>query len=132
MPGLGSSWPDTPASTPRPPTTTTPSLATSATARRIRTSAAAGLVTTDIAGAADFGHAVALRSDGRIVVAGRVSDSGGNGEQFGVVQYDEAGQPDETFGDGGVAIPPFVNGGIADGIAVQPDGSIVGRRQQRR
>jgi len=58
-------------------------------------------------------------------VAGRVSDSGGTGEQFGIVQYDSDGQPDETFGDGGVAIPPFVNGGIADGVAVQSDGSIV-------
>ncbi|HEY1281898.1 MAG TPA: hypothetical protein VGF22_19605, partial [Acidimicrobiales bacterium] len=80
---------------------------------------------TDIAGAADFAHAVALGPDGTIVVAGRVSDSGGSGEQFGVVRYDDHGQPDETFGDAGVAIPPFTFGGIADGVAVQSDGSVV-------
>ena len=45
-----------------------------------------GLVTTDIAGIADFAYAVTLQPDGAIVLAGRVSDDGGGGF-FGLARY---------------------------------------------
>jgi uncharacterized delta-60 repeat protein len=84
-----------------------------------------GLVTTNIEGEADFGHAVTLQSDGYILVAGRVSDDGGSGEDFGVVRYDPSGVPDPSFGTSGVAIADFGSESIANGLVVQPDGKIV-------
>jgi uncharacterized delta-60 repeat protein len=84
-----------------------------------------GLVTTNIAGEADFGHAVTLQPDGFIVVAGRVSDDGGSGENFGLVRYDTTGVLDPSFGVAGVAIADFGSESIANGLALQSDGKIV-------
>ena len=85
--------------------------------------AGTGKVSTD-AGVADVGHAVTLQPDGRIVVAGGLSD-GGSGQNFGLVRYTTDGEPDTSFGALGIAIADFGFGSIADGVAVQPDGRIV-------
>lgn len=68
------------------------------------------------AGASGVAFAVALQSDGRIVVAG----SGGG---FAVHRYRSDGTLDPAFGAGGKAGTP--NQGRAEAVALQPDGGIV-------
>ena len=71
-------------------------------------------------GSFDFGQAVALQADGKIVVAGR---SGGN---MAIVRLNPDGSPDMGFGDAGKRA--IDHGGTNDGaeaLAVQPDGKIV-------
>lgn len=83
-------------------------------------------VTTDIAGAADFGFGVALqRVDHDIVVVGRVSDDGADGENFGVVRYLPNGALDSNFSADGRAIADFGGGSMAYGVAIQQDSKIV-------
>ena len=85
-----------------------------------------GRVTTDIAGAADFGFGVALQQvDHKIVVVGRVSDDGADGENFGVVRYLPSGGMDSSFSADGRAIADFGGGSMAYGVAIQPDTKIV-------
>ena len=83
-----------------------------------------GLVTTNVQGRIDFGHAVVLQADGRIVVAGRASDGVAN-EDFGVVRYQDDGDLDPTFGGDGIALADFGSGSIAEGLVLQPDDKIV-------
>ena len=69
--------------------------------------------------------AVALQSDGKIVVAGGV-----NGGGTSLLRLTTSGNLDSTFGNGGIAkiALPDVFGGANDlavGVAVQPDGKIV-------
>jgi uncharacterized delta-60 repeat protein len=67
-----------------------------------------GIVTTNIkdnfsAGGNDYGQAVAIDSQGRIVVSGRtesLSSSGGGSWDFAVVRYTADGLRDSTFGGG--------------------------------
>jgi uncharacterized delta-60 repeat protein len=83
---------------------------------------AAGMVRTDIgAGSYDVGRAVALQSDGGIVVAGG-SDAEGVA-CFAVTRYDQVGELDVTFGAGG-KVRTAVQGS-AYAVAVQPDGRII-------
>ncbi|MFD8975614.1 calcium-binding protein [Streptomyces sp. NPDC059593] len=78
-----------------------------------------GMVSADF-GATEFGHAVAVQPDGRILAAG----SGGAG--FALLRYNADGSPDAGFGTGGrtsVAFPG--DGGIAYAMALQQNGKIV-------
>jgi uncharacterized delta-60 repeat protein len=85
-----------------------------------------GRVTTDVAGAADFGFGVALQpDDGKIVVVGRVSDDGAGGEDFGVVRYLPDGGLDTSFSTDGRAVADFGGDSMAYGVAIQPDTKIV-------
>jgi len=74
-------------------------------------------------------RAVAIQSDGKIVVAGytgvfgRPGRPAGNRFDFAVTRYDTDGTLDETFGTGGVVRSGVI--GRAFGIAIQPDGKIV-------
>ncbi|WP_327141411.1 hypothetical protein [Nocardia sp. NBC_01327] len=84
-----------------------------------------GKVTTDLGSAADRAHAIAVQSDGKIVVAGSTQDPA-QGDNFAVVRYSAEGVLDTTFGDGGKAVTDF--GGKSDvvhAVAVQSDGKIV-------
>ena len=83
-----------------------------------------GMVTTDIAGVADFAYAIALQPDGAIVLAGRVSNDGGGGF-FGLARYTPDGRLDGTFGSNGTTIGDFGHGGIAEAVVVQPDGKLL-------
>src|SRR5439155_10075231 len=77
-----------------------------------------GVVTTDFGGA-DQGQAVALQSDGKIVVAG---NSAGN--KYVLARYDARGVLDPSFGSSGkVTTASFGTGARA--VAVQTDGKIV-------
>jgi uncharacterized delta-60 repeat protein len=69
--------------------------------------------------------AVALQSDGRIVVAGAMT-----GFSTGLLRLNTNGTLDPTFGNGGIAkivLPDIFSGGndLAVGVAIQPDGKIV-------
>ena len=86
-----------------------------------------GLVTTDFGGRGDFGLAVALQADGKIVAAGNSSTVGGPfSVNFALARYNTDGSLDPTFGNGGTILTSF--GGTvsaAADVVVQPDGKIV-------
>jgi len=73
----------------------------------------------------DFGYAVTLQSDGKILVAGRSDDLSYNGVPV-VVRFNENGELDTTFGTDGVAgITVTGIDNVFDCIALQEDGKIV-------
>ena len=81
-----------------------------------------GKVTTAIAAgsANDLAHAMAVLSDGDIVLAGQA------GGDFGLARYNANGALDTGFGTGGKVTTDFSGGeDIASGVAVQADGKIV-------
>jgi uncharacterized delta-60 repeat protein len=60
-----------------------------------------GVVSTDFGGDLDFAAAVALQTDGGIVVAGVEGDDSGAGRDFALARYTAGGGLDATFGSGG-------------------------------
>ena len=78
-----------------------------------------GKLTTDFAGGSDFGYAVALQTDGKILVAGQ------SGNDFAVARYNTDGSPDRGFSDDGKQTTDFGPNAFATGVAVQADGKIV-------
>ena len=86
----------------------------------------AGLVTTDVSGPGDYGRAVAVQTDGKIVVAGRTWDAA-SGSDFTVARYTTTGVLDSTFAAdaSGIVIADVDNNDNALGIAIQNDGKIV-------
>ena len=86
---------------------------------------AGGIVTTDIS---DYNsaRALAIQSDGKIVVAGYTSIGGYN--DFTVVRYNTDGSLDSTFGiaNSGIALADFGGGNdYAYALGIQSDGKIV-------
>ncbi|MFB7512640.1 calcium-binding protein [Streptomyces sp. NPDC056144] len=78
-----------------------------------------GMVTADFGGT-EFGNAISVQPDGKILAAG----SGGAG--FALLRYHANGTPDATFGTGGrtsVAFPG--DGGLPYAMALQTNGKIV-------
>jgi uncharacterized delta-60 repeat protein len=73
----------------------------------------------------DAATAVAIQTDGQIVVAGRAFGLGSTAD-FGIVRYDASGVLDQGFGAGGIVITDFFGDkdGVSD-IKIQPDGKIV-------
>ena len=84
-----------------------------------------GRVTIDIGGRTDLAYAAALQPDGRILIAGRVADGGGDSPDIGLVRLDEIGDPDPGFADQGVRRTDFGDWDEASGVALEPDGQIV-------
>ncbi|MBE7495933.1 MAG: cadherin-like beta sandwich domain-containing protein [Verrucomicrobiaceae bacterium] len=86
-----------------------------------------GKVTTDFAGSSDLGRAVAIQSDGRIVVAGQSYNAAGTVRFFAVARYNTDGTLDTTFDGDGKLTTPVGAGGNDDGraVVIQPDGKIV-------
>lgn len=84
-----------------------------------------GWVTTDLAGADDYGEAIAVQPDGKIIAAGYT----GNiltVTQFAMVRYLPSGAIDASFGVNGRVTTAF--GGVSDqayAIALQPDSKIL-------
>lgn len=71
-------------------------------------------------------NAIALQSDGKIVVAGYVDISGDRREDLVVARYNPNGTLDTTFGTGGIVLTDFGNTcDVATAIAIQADGKIV-------
>lgn len=85
---------------------------------------AAGTVTTAVSAERDGALAVALQTDGKIVVAGHTSNINSN---FAVARYDSNGTLDTSFGNGrGVLTVDFFRfTDIGENVLVQPDGKIV-------
>jgi uncharacterized delta-60 repeat protein len=80
-----------------------------------------GTVTTLIGPVASLGHAVAIQSNGKIVVGG----SKQNGMALAVARYDSDGTLDDTFSDDGVATTPVGSTPQTNAMAIQGDGKIV-------
>ncbi len=83
-----------------------------------------GLVTTDFGSGNDRASALAIQSDGKIVVAGNavVSDDPG----FALARYNSDGTLDVSFGNGGKVTTSFESGpAVANALALQSDGRIV-------
>ena len=73
-------------------------------------------------GAAD--NAIAIQSDGKIIVGGLVPNSNGDAA---LIRLNTNGTLDTSFGNGGVVTSSFglTDGAIVFGIAIQPNGQIV-------
>ncbi|MEO8019422.1 MAG: Calx-beta domain-containing protein [Pseudomonadota bacterium] len=86
-----------------------------------------GKASTTVGGKADFGYGVALQTDGKLVIAGRVGIDGGSDPDFGLVRFTATGAVDTTFGTGGKAQIAFAPNtwDEAEDVAIQADGKIV-------
>jgi uncharacterized delta-60 repeat protein len=83
-----------------------------------------GKVTTAVGSAGDTAYAIALQSDGKIVVAGYSSN--GSNDDFAVVRYNSDGSLDSSFsGDGKVTTAIGTGTDQGWGVALQPDDKIV-------
>lgn len=81
-----------------------------------------GIVITDFSGVGNDANAVAIQSDGRLVVSGWVKNSSG-GNDLAVARYDPSGNLDPSFGSGGKTT---VSGAcIGYGLAIDSDSNIV-------
>ena len=84
-----------------------------------------GKVTTPIGSARDRGYAMAVQSDGKIVVAGDSTNASGNND-FAVARYNTDGSLDTSFSSDGKVTTAFASDvDQAWAVAVQPDGKIV-------
>jgi uncharacterized delta-60 repeat protein len=86
---------------------------------------AGGIVTRDISPSGDFGFAVAVQADGKVLMAGRAW-MGVTGNDFAIARFNADGTIDSTFGNNGLAITNM--GHSSDGvyaIKVLSDGKIV-------
>jgi len=83
-----------------------------------------GKVTTDFAGADDYGWSVAIQPDGKIVVAGNTGSL--LAFDFAVVRYNADGTLDNSFGtDGKVTTNLGAGENYGQSVAIQPNGKIV-------
>jgi uncharacterized delta-60 repeat protein/uncharacterized repeat protein (TIGR01451 family) len=83
-----------------------------------------GKVTTDFDGGLDFGYAVAIQGDGKIVVAGYADVSANR--DFALARYNTDGSLDTTFDADGLVTTDFAGSSdLAWGMAIQEDGRIV-------
>jgi uncharacterized delta-60 repeat protein len=82
----------------------------------------AGSVTADFQNFSDNATAVAIQSDGKIVVAGSTGAGGGN---IAMLRCNPNGSLDATFGSGGKVITALDKVDSVSSMAIQPDGKIV-------
>jgi uncharacterized delta-60 repeat protein len=74
----------------------------------------------------DVATAVAIQSDGKIVVAGYAYSDLSQSDDFGLVRFNSDGSLDSSFGSGGQVLLDFY--GLKDavnGVAIQSDGKII-------
>jgi uncharacterized delta-60 repeat protein len=83
-----------------------------------------GKVTTDFFGSTDGANAVAIQSDGKIVVAG-FADHGASHDDFALARYLSDGSLDTTFDTDGMVVTDFGSTDIAYAVAIQSNGKIV-------
>jgi uncharacterized delta-60 repeat protein len=86
-----------------------------------------GWVATDFFGGPDHSRAIAIQTDGKIVVAGNGrTASGSTLNDFAVARYNTDGSLDTTFdGDGKVLTDILANNDNAQDVVIQPDGKII-------
>jgi uncharacterized delta-60 repeat protein len=69
---------------------------------------------------------VAIAPDGKIVAAGAANfDVRDDSGRYAVARYLRDGRLDPTFGRGGRAVANFGRGALAEGLVVEPDGSVI-------
>jgi len=84
-----------------------------------------GKVATDFFGRVDAAPAMAVQSDGKIVLAGYSTNPTGT-RLFGLARYNTGGSLDQTFGANGKVTTDFFHTNAAvNGIALQGDGRII-------
>lgn len=83
-----------------------------------------GMMEVDLSGYADAATCVAITSEGKIIVAGRVQDQNGN-TALALLQLNGNGSLDASFGKSGKLIAKFAEASQATTIALQADGKIV-------
>ncbi len=83
-----------------------------------------GKVSTPVGASDDFGHAIVVQKDGKILVAGTASN--GSNRDFALVRYNADGTRDTAFDGNGEVLTDF-NGvdAIGYGVALQADGKIL-------
>jgi len=86
-----------------------------------------GKVTTDFLGFADRAEAVAIQSDGKIVVAGQAFTNLMGEPAFALARYNSDGSLDASFDGDGKVTTIFTNGSESSvlDLAIQPDGKLV-------
>jgi uncharacterized delta-60 repeat protein len=86
-----------------------------------------GMVLTDFNNSTDLGNAVALQSDGKLIVAGMTyTNNDFSGEDFAIARYKPDGTLDMTFGTNGKVTTDFPGlAAVISAVVVQPDGKIV-------
>ena len=81
-----------------------------------------GKVNTDFTGYSDGAGSVTVQSDGKILVAGSVSNSNNGDYDFGLVRYNENGSLDNSFGSSGKVINDSVD---SRSVTLQSDNKII-------
>jgi len=91
-----------------------------------KTFGTSGIVKTDFNGFSDFGFAVAIQPDQKILVSGTGGITASNGA-VGLARYTITGQLDSSFGNGGKVTTDFgtSNNDFGNEVILQPDGKIV-------
>lgn len=80
-----------------------------------------GLVLTEMGIGYNYGYAIAIQPDGKIVVAGEAAWG-----DFALTRYNLDGSLDTTFGDDGLVITDFSGDtDVGQAICIQPDGKII-------
>src|SRR5262249_48913591 len=83
---------------------------------------AGGRLRTDFGGR-NFGSALALQPDGRMIVAG--SDDVAPYYDFAIARYQADGTVDRSFSEDGTTLTAFGGNSWINAVVVQPDGKIV-------
>jgi uncharacterized delta-60 repeat protein len=84
-----------------------------------------GKVTTDVSPAKDYGNAVVLQNDGKIIVGGLAAVSGSRAS-FALIRYESDGSRDSTFsGDGNLRTNFTARDDSVQGVVVRSDLDIV-------
>ncbi len=82
------------------------------------------VVTQFLTGSQEEAYDMAIAPDGTIIVVGQSISSGASG--IAIARYNPNGTLDTSFGNGGLVVTPTSGGvGLADSIALEPDGTIV-------
>jgi uncharacterized delta-60 repeat protein len=86
-----------------------------------------GTLMTDLSRSTDLANAVAIQSDGKLVVVGQTyKNNDYSTEDFAVVRYNTDGTLDTTFGAGGRVRTDFPGlAAVPSSVVIQPDGKIV-------
>src|SRR5437763_2817462 len=86
-----------------------------------------GKVLTDFDHSTDIAYAVAVQTDGKLVVVGTTyRDNDFSNEDFAVARYNTDGTLDNTFGSGGRVRTDFPGlAAVPSSVVIQPDGKIV-------
>lgn len=83
-----------------------------------------GKVTTDVGPGYDTGLSIALQPDGKVLIAGPVSN--GTNDDFALVRYNANGTLDTSFGGTGKVLTAVgVSHDYASSVTIQPDGKIL-------